>query len=71
MAAQSSIAGTTPITSKVGRVRFLIVLMLFVVTMVNYADRATISIAGPALLTIHQFSTRPTEVVRADRLGGF
>ena len=31
MAAQSSIAGTTPITSKVGRVRFLIVLMLFVV----------------------------------------
>ena len=31
------------------RLRFTIVAMLFAVTMVNYADRATISIAGPAL----------------------
>jgi ACS family glucarate transporter-like MFS transporter len=31
------------------RVRFFIVLMLFLVTTVNYADRATLSIAGPAL----------------------
>jgi ACS family glucarate transporter-like MFS transporter len=31
------------------RVRFGIVAMLFVVTAVNYADRATLSIAGPAL----------------------
>lgn len=31
------------------RVRFTIVAMLFAVTMINYADRATISIAGPAL----------------------
>src|SRR4051795_13394140 len=31
------------------RTRFTIVAMLFAVTMVNYADRATISIAGPAL----------------------
>lgn len=31
------------------RVRFSIVAMLFAVTMINYADRATISIAGPAL----------------------
>jgi len=31
------------------RVRLFIVTMLFVVTTVNYADRATLSIAGPAL----------------------
>lgn len=31
-----------------GRVRFTIVAMLFAVTMVNYADRATLTIAGPA-----------------------
>jgi MFS family permease len=49
MAAQSGIAGTVAMTDKVGRVRYLIVFMLFVVTMINYADRATISIAGPAL----------------------
>jgi ACS family glucarate transporter-like MFS transporter len=35
--------------ARVGRVRFSIVAMLFAVTMVNYADRATIAIAGPAL----------------------
>jgi len=33
----------------IGRVRFTIVAMLFAVTMVNYADRATIAMAGPAL----------------------
>jgi len=32
-----------------GRVRFGIVAMLFTVTMVNYADRATIAIAGPVM----------------------
>ncbi len=32
-----------------GRVRFSIVAMLFTVTMVNYADRATIAIAGPVI----------------------
>lgn len=32
-----------------GRVRFGIVGMLFAVTMVNYADRATLAIAGPAM----------------------
>jgi MFS transporter, ACS family, glucarate transporter len=31
------------------RVRYAIVAMLFVVTAINYADRATLSIAGPAL----------------------
>jgi|HubBroStandDraft_6_1064221.scaffolds.fasta_scaffold140971_2 ACS family glucarate transporter-like MFS transporter len=35
--------------ARVGRVRFSIVAMLFAVTMVNYADRATIAIAGPVL----------------------
>ena len=32
-----------------GRVRFTIVAMLFLVTAVNYADRATLAIAGPVL----------------------
>jgi ACS family glucarate transporter-like MFS transporter len=32
-----------------GRVRFTIVAMLFAVTVVNYADRATIAIAGPVM----------------------
>src|SRR5664279_1868168 len=32
-----------------GRVRFTIVAMLFAITMVNYADRATIAIAGPVM----------------------
>ena len=35
--------------SATGRVRFGIVAMLFTVTMVNYADRAVLAIAGPAL----------------------
>ena len=35
--------------ARVGRVRYSIVAMLFAVTMVNYADRATIAIAGPVL----------------------
>ena len=37
------------VAAKVGRVRFSIVAMLFVVTMINYADRATIAIAGPLM----------------------
>jgi ACS family glucarate transporter-like MFS transporter len=43
-----SIVADAAVTS-VGRVRFSIVAMLFAITMVNYADRATIAIAGPAL----------------------
>src|SRR5215469_2053226 len=35
--------------ARVGGVRFSIVAMLFAVTIVNYADRATIAIAGPAV----------------------
>ena len=34
---------------KIGRVRWSILAMLFVVTMVNYADRSTLSIAGDAI----------------------
>lgn len=34
---------------RTGRVRFTIVAMLFAVTLVNYADRATLAIAGPAV----------------------
>ena len=44
--------GTIPIRPASGRmtnVRWLIVAMLFVVTTVNYADRATIAIAGPVI----------------------
>ncbi|MDB5983335.1 MAG: gudP 4, partial [Pseudomonas sp.] len=35
--------------SKPSHVRYLILLMLFVVTTINYADRATIAIAGSSL----------------------
>ena len=35
--------------AKRSRVRLFIVTMLFLVTTVNYADRATLSIAGPAI----------------------
>ena len=34
---------------KIGRTRFTIVAMLFVVTMINYADRSTLAIAGPVI----------------------
>jgi MFS transporter, ACS family, glucarate transporter len=44
MSAAIEFAGT-----RIGRVRFSIVAMLFAVTIVNYADRATIAIAGPVL----------------------
>jgi len=33
----------------VGKLRYFILLMIFVMTAINYADRATISIAGPAV----------------------
>ena len=41
-----NVASTMATTDKPGRIRYLIVFMLFVVTTVNYADRATLSIAG-------------------------
>jgi ACS family glucarate transporter-like MFS transporter len=37
------------VEAKRSRVRIFILLMLFIVTTVNYADRATLSIAGSAL----------------------
>ncbi|MCW0072892.1 MFS transporter, partial [Burkholderia pseudomallei] len=40
---------STPRVERMGRVRFTILAMLFVVTTINYADRATISIAGSAM----------------------
>ena len=36
-------------SSKPTHVRYLILLMLFLVTTINYADRATIAIAGSSL----------------------
>jgi MFS transporter, ACS family, glucarate transporter len=48
MSAQMS-AGIAVSDARRSRVRLGIVLMLFVATTINYADRATISIAGPAL----------------------
>lgn len=47
-------AGTVPARAATGsatrtRKRFAVLAMLFVVTTINYADRATLSIAGPAL----------------------
>lgn len=44
-----STATTSTAGLAIGRVRYSIVAMLFAVTMVNYADRATLAIAGPAL----------------------
>ena len=49
MVIRSDVASTEVSSTTVGRVRFTILAMLFAVTMINYADRATISIAGPAL----------------------
>lgn len=40
---------TSTATGKKSSVRWLIVTMLFVITAINYGDRATISIAGPAM----------------------
>ena len=42
-------AGLATTAVKRSRVRLLIVTMLFIATTINYADRATLSIAGPSL----------------------
>lgn len=46
-----SVANTLPAASgaRMTNIRWMIVVMLFVVTAVNYADRATIAIAGPVI----------------------
>lgn len=38
------------LNERVGRVRWTILAMLFAVTVINYADRATLSLAAPALI---------------------
>src|SRR5438270_384346 len=43
----STTANAVAITG--GKVRYTIVAMLFAITIVNYADRATIAIAGPVM----------------------
>lgn len=45
MAIDSKTVGSTTVPRR----RYLILLMLFVVTTINYADRATLSIAGSAV----------------------
>jgi len=44
-------AGAAASEMSVGRTRkrYIVLAMLFLVTTINYADRATLSIAGPAL----------------------
>ena len=41
-------AAIAPVTGKRTRVRFLILLLIFLLTTINYADRSTFSIAGDA-----------------------
>lgn len=50
MSVNNTETGTgVPKNQKMTHVRWMIVLLLFIVTTINYADRATISIAGPAI----------------------
>src|SRR4030095_8505155 len=35
--------------AKTGKTRYAILLLIFIVTTINYADRATLSITGPAM----------------------
>jgi ACS family glucarate transporter-like MFS transporter len=48
-AAYSTAAAASPPAAKQTRVRYLILAMLFLVTVINYADRATLSITGPVI----------------------
>ena len=45
----SAFAADAASTTRASRVRYGILAMLFLVTTINYADRATLSITGPAL----------------------
>lgn len=47
--APTMLAASTAKTQTPTRTRWLILAMLFAVTTINYADRATISIAGPEI----------------------
>ena len=46
-----------PAAAKATRVRYLILAMLFVVTTVNFADRATMAIAGPEIKKLFNLSS--------------
>ncbi|WP_213957916.1 MFS transporter [Variovorax sp. dw_954] len=48
---------STAEASKPTRVRYWVLLMIFIVTTVNYADRATLSITGPAMRQEFGFDT--------------
>lgn len=49
MNAGKALVNSPMVETKKTRVRWFIVFMLFLVTAINYADRATLSIAGPAM----------------------
>ena len=49
MNAGKALVNSPVVETKKTRVRWFIVFMLFLVTAINYADRATLSIAGPAM----------------------
>jgi ACS family glucarate transporter-like MFS transporter len=50
----------TKLAPRIGRVRYGILAMLFAVTVINYADRATLSLAGPAMMK--QFGLSPVSL---------
>ena len=50
----------TKVATQVGRVRYGILAMLFAVTVVNYADRATLSLAGSSMMK--QFGLSPVSL---------
>jgi ACS family glucarate transporter-like MFS transporter len=49
MNTSKAVVSSSVVELKKTRVRWFIVLMLFLVTAINYADRATLSIAGPSM----------------------
>ena len=49
MTITSDVASVATAGTKVGRVRWTIVVMIFLVTIINYADRATMSVAKPEM----------------------
>jgi ACS family glucarate transporter-like MFS transporter len=55
--------------TKPTHVRYLILLMLFLVTTINYADRATIAIAGSSLQKTSASTRSPSAISFCIRLG--
>lgn len=56
-------------SSKPTHVRYLILLMLFLVTTINYADRATIAIAGSSLQKIWALTRLPSAISSPHSVG--